>query len=146
MSPKRASTSGARSTRRSTRTRLITAPPPERLDQPRLARAAPATTATATWCPVRPSPRAHRRGLRGAAVGHRLAQVDQPVAQLRGALELEVPGGLGHLTLETLAQLDDLVGGHPRDRLVLGDLLGHLLLVGLDVVDRLVDGGRRDAA
>src|SRR5258708_12837081 len=102
MSPKRASTSGARSTRRSTRTRLITAPPPERLDQPRLAPAAPATTATATWCPVRPSPRAHRRGLRGAADGHRLAQVDQPVAQLRRPLKLDTPAPLCHLPPTTL--------------------------------------------
>src|SRR5258708_8507254 len=103
MSPKRASTSGARSTRRSTRTRLITAPPPERLDQPRLAPAAPATTATATWCPVRPSPPAHRRGLRGAAVGHRLPQDDQPLAQLRDPLDLAVPGGLPHPPPDTRA-------------------------------------------
>src|ERR1700694_721962 len=49
------------------------------------------------------------------SIFHRIpAERHQPVAQLGGAFELQVAGGLLHLTLEIFDQAFDLVRGQPR--------------------------------
>src|SRR6266851_6781345 len=96
------------------------------------------------WLAPHPRLRGGRRR-QGVAIFHRIAtQGNQPVAQLRRALELQVARRLLHLALEILDQPLDLVRRQPgRER---GDRFfdGFRLLL-LEVIDGLHDAGRCDA-
>src|SRR6202158_6489022 len=85
------------------------------------------------------------RRRQGVSIFHRIpTQRHQAVAQFGGALELQVAGGLLHLTLEVFDQPLDLVWRQPGrqggDRIFDG-----LRLLPLEVVDGLDDGRWRDA-
>src|SRR3989441_7808217 len=76
---------------------------------------------------------------------HRVAtERDEPVAEFRRALELQVAGRFLHLAFEILDQALDLVRRQPgRER---GDcIFDDFLLMLLEVVDGLHDAGRCDA-
>src|ERR1700704_648777 len=95
------------------------------------------------WLAPGPRLRGGRRR-QGAAILHGVAtQGNQPVAQFRRPLELQVAGRLLHLSFEILDQALDLVrrqpGGQRGDRFFNG-----FLLLLLEVVDGLHDAGGGD--
>src|SRR5437764_9649743 len=85
-----------------------------------------------------------RRGQRMPVFERVATQGDQPIAQPRRSLELQVARRLLHLPLEVLDQPLDLIrrptGGERRD-----GLLDRLLLLTLQVIDGFDNGGGRDA-
>src|SRR5207237_10005490 len=89
-------------------------------------------------------------GLGGGRRRHRLTvfhgvatKPDEPVAEFRRPLELQVASRFLHLAFEILDQTLDLVRRQPGRQC--GDrFFDGLLLVLLEVVDGLHDGGRRD--
>src|SRR6266566_6354738 len=85
------------------------------------------------------------RRRQGLPVFHRVApKRDEPVAEFRRPLELQVASGFLHLAFEILDQALDLVRRQPgRKR---GDrFFDRFLLLLLEVVDSLHDARRRDA-
>src|SRR3954454_24258467 len=90
--------------------------------------------------------------LRGGSVGasamriliHSALQLHDLVAQLRGTLELQAPGGRTHLVLQVLDQPGQLVFGQVELHAVGHLLLGHRLDAVCQVADALDNAHRND--